>query len=92
MKAGYLAVLIAITMTIAFHVFVLGTLGPVAPEFFTGVRLRVRVYCRLARSFFHGWIATALARHEHRIETFARRDLANRELNGAPRDPSRRVR
>jgi hypothetical protein len=92
MKAGYLAVLVAITVTIAFHVFVLGTFGPVAPEFFTGVRLRVRVYCRLAGSFFHGWIATALARHEHRIGNFAQRDLANRELNGAPRDPSRRVR
>jgi hypothetical protein len=92
MKAGYLAVLIAITMTIAFHAFVLGTCGPVALEFFTGVRLRVRVYCRLAGRFFHGWTAAALARHEHRIETFAQRDLANRELNGAPRDPSRRVR
>jgi hypothetical protein len=92
MKAGYLAVLIAITMTIASHVFVLGTFGPVAPEFFTGVRLRLRVYCRLAGSLFHGWIAAALARHEHRIETFAQHDLANRELNGVARDPSRRVR
>jgi hypothetical protein len=92
MRAGYLVAFIAVTMSIASHVFVLGTFGPIAPEFFTGVRLRVRVYCRLARSFFHGWIAAALARHEHRIENFAQRDLANHELNGAARDPSRRVR
>ena len=92
MRACYLAALIAITMSIASHVFVLGTVGPIVPEFFAGVRLRVRGCCRLAGSFFHGWIATALARHEHQIETFAQRDLASRELDGAARDPSRRVR
>ncbi|WP_213738074.1 hypothetical protein [Bradyrhizobium sp. dw_411] len=92
MRACYLAALIAITMSIASHMFVLGTFGPIGPEFFTGVRLRVRVYCRLARGFLHGWIVAVLARHEQRIETFAERSLANNELNGAPHDPSRRVR
>jgi hypothetical protein len=92
MRACYLAALIAITMSIASHVFVLGTVGSIVPEFFAGVRLRVRVYCRLAGCFFHGWIAAALARHHRQIKTFAQRDLANHGLNGAARDPSYRVR
>jgi hypothetical protein len=92
MKACYLAALIAITMSIASHVFVLGTIGPIAPEFFTGVRLRVRACCRLSMRFFHSRIAAALARREHQIEIFARRNLAVRELTDATRNPSRTVR
>jgi hypothetical protein len=92
MKGCYLAAPIAVTMSIASHVLVLGTLGPIAPEFVTGLRLRVRGCCRLVGSFFHGWIAAALARRQHQIESFAQRDPANRELTGVTRDPSRRVR
>ena len=92
MKGCYLAALIAITMSIASHVFVLGTVGPIAPGVFTGLRLRVRGCCRLVGSFFHGWIAAALARREQQIEIFARRDLADPELTGTARDSSRRVR
>jgi hypothetical protein len=88
MKGCYLAAPIAITMSIASHVLVLGTLGPIAPEFVTGLR----GCCRLVGSFFHGWIAAALARRQHQIESFAQRDPANRELTGVTRDSSRRVR
>ena len=91
MKAGYLVAFIAITVSIASHVFVLGTFGPIAPDFFNGARLRVRVYCRLARSFLHGWIAAALARRQRQIEIFARRDIADREPTGATRNQSRMV-
>ena len=51
MRACYLAALIAITMSIASHVFVLGTVGPIVPEFFAGVRSRARML-PAGREFF----------------------------------------
>jgi hypothetical protein len=92
MRGSYLAALIAITMSIAFHVLVLGAFGPIVPEFVTGFRSRLRGCCRLVGSLFHGWIAAALARRQHQIEAFAQRDLADRELTGVTRDRSWMVR
>jgi hypothetical protein len=92
MKGGYLAALIAVTMSIASHVLVLGTLGPIAPAFVTGLRQRLRGCCRLIAGFIHRWIAVVLARRQYQIETFAQRDLANRQLTSIPQDQSGAVR
>lgn len=78
----YLATIIAIAITasIASHLFAVGMLRSTRPGFLAGLRSGMRWFGGRFKNVFDDWIAAMLARRERQAAIFSLRHLNDREL------------